>query len=168
MHERSSRQIASDGLLSPWLTVFERIRTRLNKSSQCEDVIHYFTRMMKFDYSGISIKMKIYVDGRARWANIRFHDFYMTSGWRFTSTINFLVETVATHTTLGTNVLSFYEKLGSLPNGECIMQKFTFISWRRTQFHMSTRTGPGFRVEGLGFMRDQGSRTLQPAAVIRG
>ena len=140
LHERSTKKIANEGLLSPWLNVFDKIRGRISHCAQCEDMVHHFVRMMRFDYKGISMKMRIYENGRPTWAELRFGDFYMTSGWRFTSTINFLVETVVTHTCLARNVADFYKHLGSMGNGTCVMEEFRFFSWNSVVFRMSTRT----------------------------
>ena len=80
--------------------------------------------MIKFDYNGIAMNIAVQTDGRPKKLCIRFRDFYMTSGWRFTSTINFLVETIVTHTCLAKNAGAFYKLRGSKPDGEVVMEKF--------------------------------------------
>ena len=61
------------------------------------------------------MKVKVMLNGRPTYIELKFKDFYMTSGWRFTSTINFLVETIVTHTCLARNVSTFYKVLGEQP-----------------------------------------------------
>ena len=96
LHERCTRKVCNEGLWAPWLNLFSRIKGRVMRCEQYDTVIMYVMRALKFDFQGTSMKVTVETDGVRRLIDISFLDLYMTSGWRLTSTINFLVEKVAT------------------------------------------------------------------------
>ena len=83
-----------------------------------------------------AMQIAVQVDGRPSMLLLRFAGYYMTSGWRFTSTINYLVETIVTHTCLARNAKAFYELRGRSEDGSVKMEDFKVISWEGQEFQI--------------------------------
>lgn len=89
------------GLLTPIFSIHRRIwNVAVKYSSEQAEMVTAYNARIAADSKGMSYQVRM-VDGRTYTFN--FQDFYLPSGWRFTSSVNYLVETVATYTAFTLN-----------------------------------------------------------------